>query len=532
MIRPGVVWTIARAEGRLTRRLVRYWVFLTLAWGIGIAAYVFYGALPYIFWSNYGPTFSLLNPRYLMGAYWQYYLMIFMVGIVFLAFDVRSRDVRERIVEVLDAKPFTNVELVLGRYVGLMMLAWIPVVIIGVFLGLLGAAINAPVQTRSLFVFGTFMAIPAMTFTVGLVFLLSIVLRFRWLGALGAIVSIIAVIAAGVFMPVYATVLTDVLGSFQLGWPSDLVFLESGPGGVLQRLAIFAAGLAMMVLAAALYPRLDEGSRPRRLLAGGVVMVVAAMLMAGSFYQSRSPLARSRQWKEAHEARRNDPGPDLLSMSGNVQIDPGSSLSLDLVIRITARADSVLTDAVFSLNPGVEVEQVTDASGGALDFTHENGLLEVRLPDELHPSQEISLHMVAEGRPDGAFAYLDSYRSVLDTKALDANIFILGFEPFTFAGDFVALMPGVRWLPASGAEVGRGESQSRPLDYYTLELDVDLPKGWLAGGPGRRRDGGPAPDGRVAFRFSPQAPVPEAALVASRFESRSVEINGIVSTLR
>ena len=31
MIRPGIAWCLARAEARLTRRLVRYWIFVTLA---------------------------------------------------------------------------------------------------------------------------------------------------------------------------------------------------------------------------------------------------------------------------------------------------------------------------------------------------------------------------------------------------------------------------------------------------------------------------------------------------------------------
>ena len=31
MIRPGIVWALARAETRLTRRLVRYWLFVVLS---------------------------------------------------------------------------------------------------------------------------------------------------------------------------------------------------------------------------------------------------------------------------------------------------------------------------------------------------------------------------------------------------------------------------------------------------------------------------------------------------------------------
>ena len=109
MIRPGVIWTIARAEGRLTRRLVRYWIFVTIAWLFGVGTFLWYGLAIHRNFSAYGASVAILNPRYLTGLYGQYYVLIFMLGIVFLAFDIRSRDVRERIVEVLDAKPFSNV---------------------------------------------------------------------------------------------------------------------------------------------------------------------------------------------------------------------------------------------------------------------------------------------------------------------------------------------------------------------------------------------------------------------------------------
>jgi ABC-type transport system involved in multi-copper enzyme maturation permease subunit len=528
MIRPGVVWTIARAEGRLTRRLVRYWVFLAISWLAAIGGFLQYGLLLHRNFSAYGATFAMLSPRYLLGLFGPWYLLLFMLGIVFLAFDVRSRDVRERIVEVLDAKPFTNVELVLGRYVGLMMLAWIPVVVIAVFLGLLSAAVNEAIQPLSLAVFATFMAIPAMTFAVGLVFLSSILVRFRWLGALVAAVVLIGLVVAGVFMPFYATVLTDITGGFQLGWPSDLVFLESGLAGILQRFGFFAAGLGMMLLAAALYPRLDDGSRPRRLLTGGGVMVLAAAFMLGAYLDSQGYLKSAERWRVAHEARKSDPAPDLLSMSGNVQIDPGRNVSLDLALRITAPGEAPLDRALFSLNPGIAVERVTDGSGGDLQFTHEAGLLDIELRNTLSTPAELTLRVIATGAPDSTFAFIDAERNPLDVKALDGNLFLLGYEPLIFTRGFVVLLSECRWLPASGSEFGRGDPRVRPHDRFMLDLDVDLPEGWLAAGPGRRHEGEPAPDGMVAFRFSPPAPVPGAALVASRFESRSVEVDGIL----
>ena len=116
-----------------------------------------------------------------MALYGTWYLLIFLIGLVFLGFDIRARDVRERIVEVLDSKPFSNIELILGRFVGLLVMSWLPVALITLFLFGLGLAFDEPIEPYSLIDFAVFMAIPAFMFTLGLVFLTSILVKFRLL---------------------------------------------------------------------------------------------------------------------------------------------------------------------------------------------------------------------------------------------------------------------------------------------------------------------------------------------------------------
>ena len=74
--------------------------------------------------------------------------------------------------------------------------------------------------------------------------------------------------------------------------------------------------------------------------------------------------------------------------------------------------------------------------------------------------------------------------------------------------------------------MGGDDPRIRSVDYFEVDLKVDLPEGWLAAGPGRRTEMEGGSDA-ASFRFSPPAPVPEVALVASRFESRSMEVEGV-----
>src|SRR5687767_14212661 len=146
------IWAVARMERRQTRRLARYWVFLGVAYFFGIAGYVYYSVLHALF-SSLSASVGMIGPRYLMGAIALYYLVGFVLGIVFLGFDVRARDIREGIVEVLDARPLTNFELVTGRAVALLLSGWIPIVVLivliqslGFLLPLLGSPIGSTVE--------------------------------------------------------------------------------------------------------------------------------------------------------------------------------------------------------------------------------------------------------------------------------------------------------------------------------------------------------------------------------------------------
>src|SRR5690606_4322106 len=139
-------------EGRHTRRLVRYWVFLSIAYLFGVGAYFYYGTLHALF-SSFSASVGMIGPRYLMFAIGLYYLTGFVLGIVFLGFDVRARDIREGIVEVLDSRPITNFELVAGRFVALFLAAWVPIVILvlliqglGALLPLLGSPVGRTVE--------------------------------------------------------------------------------------------------------------------------------------------------------------------------------------------------------------------------------------------------------------------------------------------------------------------------------------------------------------------------------------------------
>jgi ABC-type transport system involved in multi-copper enzyme maturation permease subunit len=519
---------ITMAEIRLTRRLVRFWVFVALALLFGVGRWLGAAVLHAYFSSN-SATIGLVGPRYLVGIIGVNSILLFMIGVIFLGFDIRARDLRERMAEVLDSRPFTNFELVLGRFIGVLFPAWLALVVMGLLMELLGFLLPAlgspvgdPIEPYSLIGFMFFQTLPAIILSLALVYLITLLVGNRIISAVLLFVLIGASVWASFRVPLTWTPLLDYSGIFQLYFPSDVVPIISDLGGWLQRLGVTFAGLGMLFLAAAVHPRLDGGSRLRPALTGAVVLVLSVALM-GLVVQFRlGDLEQMETWRQAHADRAGEPAADMLAIKADLDIDPSSSMTIDAEMTLQAPPATDLDSILLSFNPGYQVSAVTNAEGQELSFQHQNGLLEVELTAPLWAGTTTAVKISASGRPDIMFGYLDAAVVPEGISSYETQIFLLGGLRAYYDPLYVALMPGTRWLPATGAEVGRGDPRSRGRDFFNVELEVSLPEGWLVAGPGRRHE--LAAD---RFRFAPPAPVPEVCLIASEFESRATEVEGV-----
>lgn len=532
MVNFNNIWAVARMERRQTRRLARYWVFLAIAYFFGIAGYVYYSVLHALF-SSLSASVGMIGPRYLMGAIALYYLVGFVLGIVFLGFDVRARDIREGIVEVLDARPLTNFELVTGRAVALFLSGWIPIVVLvvliqslGFLLPLLGSPIGSTVEPLSLVNFAVFMAVPGLVFAIGLVFVITLLVRHRLIAALLAIAGIVSLVWFMFNVPGPVAGALDFLGVAQVTLPSDFVSGLLVPGGWWHRVGFLAIGLGLVGIAAAIHPRLDARKSWTPVASSVALVVVGAASIAFVVQTRLSDAANIERWRAVHEARISEPVADIVAIEGTVSIDPGRNLTADLVVELQAPAEQSLRSVLLTLNPGLRVDEVTTADGSALATEHADGLLEIALARALAPGERTSLRLRYGGRPNTDFGYLDSTLKVEALTANEQQIGLLGYQRGLFDRRYVALVPGIRWLPAAGVDVGRDDARTRRTDYFRIALDVELPSTWLAAGPGKRQTVGSAGD-RTTFRFAPQPAVPEVALMAAEFKSFATEIDGI-----
>lgn len=517
------------AELRSAVRRVRTYVFVAVA-AAGIVATL---ALASEATSSVAPLAGAYAPRFVLSAMGNAWLWLFLIAVVFFAFDARQQDERARVAEVLDAKPTSNLALLAGRLTGTVLVAWLALVAIAVLVQAVGTVarmvheasgdetatlawwLAVVVEPTSLATLLTIDAVPALAFAAALVLFLATVLRRRILTVLVALALVGVHVYAVASAPMFLLPVVSLVTSYA-DFASDVVPTFPEATVLAQRAVLVLFAIALLFASAALHSRDDGGSRPRRGMSAVLFAALGVAAIVGIVAASMNDFSVRERWLVAQEAARELPFPDLRHVGGEVRIEPGKNMALDLDLRIAAPPGETLERLHFSLNPGLTVGSV-DIAGEPARVTHVDGILTVNLPQPVHPATELSLSLRASGIPDNRFAYLDS---AVDWRRLPASnkLSLLGTDAAVFSRSYVALMPGVAWLPTTGPNL-----TGRRADAFAADLTVRVPEGWLVAGPDRREALAPG-----AFRFKPRAAVPEVGLFASRFERRAIEVAGVL----
>ena len=512
---------VALAEMRSARRLARTWLFGALALILGLLSYVYYSVLHGI-GSGFSGSLGLMNPRFLMSAIGAFLIWLFLVAMIFLAFDVRARDTRERMAEVLDARPVDNLTMLTGRVLGLVVVVWVPLLLMALAmqgLGGLALALELPmgemIEPRSLLAFLLVDAPVNLALWAALVALLAVVLRNRLAVVLAAL-ALCGLQLYGLYQtPAYlAPALAGFAAFSQLA--SDVLPHFASAADLVQRGCLLLAAAGLIVLAAALHPRPDRSDRALRLGMGAGLLVLAIGGIGGLVWRADAAMALRAAWVAHHEAHREAPVATLDHVAGEVTIDAGASL--ELALDYTVAPPPGASTLHFAFNPGMAVRELRVA-GEAASFEHVHGLLQVEIPPAAGGRTKLQLSVAASGVPDPAFAYLDSAIDLASANASQGNaLSLLGIDASVFDARYVALMPAAYWMPLPGVAVGGEQADRRGSDFFTMDLQVRTPEEWLTAGPGRREGA------NGEYRFRPAAPVPAVGILASRFERRATEV--------
>ena len=519
----GQLLAVATADARSLRRSPGAWLLGVLAACTGLAAY-YVVAYVHATVSYYE---AVVSPRFLVNVLAIVPFLVLLFGVALLAGEGRQREILSRLAESVDARPPGNICFIVGRWLALVVTA--ASVLLTTFVTIQGFGLAArafdwpvgePIEAVSLVVFLGVDALPALALWCAVVLLLATVLRrgFVALIAFGLLAGThwllhnapIHLLPAISILPSFGVVASDLVPRFVDGWV------------LAQRAFVVLLAGGLLATAAGIYPR-PEGQPSARfgeLFAGAMLAMVAAAGLALLAARSGSDLALRDKWLAAQRAVDSGPHPDVETIAGHVRIDPRSRLTLAVDMTLS-RPDAASAEFVFSFNPGMRVQSVLiDAE--AAEYRHESGLLIVSPGSPLEPGATTTLSVHATGVPDPRFAYLDSGVDPLSENWKTSLLPFFGTAASIFNDGYVALTPGVRWLPMPGPNLVP-DPRHRPRDFFTIDLVVESPTGWQVAAPGRGRPTR-QPNQR---RFRPGAPLDEVTVVAAPFQRYAVDSAGV-----
>ncbi len=526
------IWSVAAAEMRMNRRLARTWLFIvvTLFMCVGLLINSF---VNYSFSSSISSTTLLNSP--LMAPYQLYPALIgfFAIWVIFLAFDVRSRDKRDRLDEVVGVLPITNLELVCGRATGITVLMLIPIVALIAVYWIAGvvARLTWPesgIREPELFVtLATLFIdmIPNILLWVALVMAVTVLVRLRVIAAAIALGLVGATIWAQNNVPIYVL---NVINTYTVAdtLPSFLAPTFTNLEIITHRAGMLFLSFAFLCFAAVLYPRLDKTNKPRLLIAAVVLLSLGTLSIALVQMQFRSEHTSRVEMAATHEPYSELHQIDTDSVTGRLTIRPGGSTHIDFSLDMhSLQQIDADNELILSLNPGYEIHALR-LNGSNAPFKFRDGLLAINVSVPIQPSQSFNLEIEASGDLNKDFAYLDTAVDVISSDIFQAfGLLFQGTEAYINSSRYVALVPDLAWYPLPGAHVKRDLKHIRPRDFFEMDIGVVVPNDWNVAGPGQAEIA-TAGDSRLVS-FQPSAAVHEIAMFASAFERRTTEIEGI-----
>lgn len=511
---------------RSCRRLTRTWVFIVGA--ILVCAIWYLIAVEGTSWPS-APTgwdHDEMSARYRGATMLNTFVAMFSFGIVFLAFDIQARDTQNRMREVMDSQPVSNVEIIVGRVTGIILLLLIPCV---VFVGLVGSyetisgifgfRYRMGIQPMYVISFVVWNIIPNLLFWGAFVACLAVLVRIKALVALIALGALIGSLWLVEQIPIrLQESLSQYVGSAL--FPSDLAPVSVTPMIVGSRIALLLVSISLLLFAASLMQR-TEPRRTMNTYSGVAAVSIGTVIFFGLVLTVQSSESLKREWTQVHRQQNLSAFPDVLKLTGKIELDPGRKVTLDVTLTVLPPTANTTDSVIFSLNPGYKIQHVSIDGEQTTAFSFEKGIL--KLPTNLLLEESHKVRIQATGIPDDRFAYLDQARDF--QRLADSSVRGFGLRSSIFHDDFVALMPGTVWYPISGSAIDRDNVERRSRDLFTTDLTVSAPRDWLVATVGKREF--QENETRQTFQFTNRAPVPELALFASHFERRSMTIDGV-----
>ena len=513
MISLSNILTISKYESKV---LWRNWFFRIFSIGILLFLLIFdmaaFSPISDSPWfiksSSWGPAYTNM----LMSAIPQ------AAAIIFLATGLVKKNKKIDTTEVFFARAISNADYVFGKALALFKLFfWLNVAIL--VMGMIYNLTNPVTYFNPLayIFYPLLISMPSIVFTAGLAFLLVTLLRNQpvsiilLLGFSGVILIYFFGKYSGIYD--YMAFRLNLMASDIAGF-SNLSFI------ILHRSFYFVAGITFLVATAFFLDRLSNQIKNKISL--GIIATIfagiACYLMV-SLWAYRNDAIKLREDMVALNGQWANT-PNIQILSNHLKIDHvDDQIKGTSEMRVSNTTEVTLDTLFFTLNPGLEVTQIT-IDQQAVDFQKELHIISIPQKNGIAPGQKSIVKMNYQGVILEEAAHLEVEQKRYET--IDGEFVYAIEKRYAFVQTGYALLTkDVLWYPNNTI----GYSQSSPVkesgSFIDFKLDVKAAGNTIPISQGRVEKAGDY------YQFRPEYPLSQISLTIGDYEKKALVVDSI-----
>jgi ABC-type transport system involved in multi-copper enzyme maturation permease subunit len=508
------IQTVARYERKI---LFRSWFFRIFAILALVIIGFFHGAMlfqhsPFSWNMKAIPSATLYNSMAMLN-------IVQSIIAIFLAADFMKRDKKLDTAEVLFIRPMSNSDYVLGKTWGIVSLFFylnLVVMVLAAILMLSSGEI--PFRIMPFFYYFFLLSIPSLVFILGLAFFLMGVLKNQAITFL----ILLAYIATNLFyLADKAFYMFDYLAFKRPFLYSDIIGFASFSGLVFHRLFYLFLGAASIFGTILMLKRIEQSRIAPYIASTATIASLIAAVFCGYLYLS--PLVTTKQDRKAMVKLSSEyfeqPTPSIESHKISLVHNKTLSMESEMSLRNGTKKD--VSEAIFTLNPGLTITSATTDSDEQLNVIREKHIVKVQFSTALSPDRKIKINLKYGGNITQSVCYLDANFETF----FDKSNFISVWNDHHYAiqkPDYLLLTKECLWYPVAGV----GYDPKRPAVFkqhftkFTLEVTTD--SSLMAISQGKSELVSPG-----TYRFKPRDPLPQLSLVVGKYEKRNIEVDGL-----
>jgi len=438
-----------------------------------------------------------------------------------LAIELWINDLRLHSTETLYVRSITNAGYVTGKVLGIIFVFLMSntVYMTAGFVVTLTFFSEASVIPITFLYYPLLLSLPAIVFIIGLSLLVTSILKSK---ALSTVLLMGFILCTLFFIGNKFFDVFDFLGLHIPFLYSDFVGFGNIHRLVLQRSFYLFFGVCCIFITVFLLPRLSQSRFSQRISFVAALLCFVSISLAGTNYlMGFYDESESRQ----HMSDLNKKYADTprVSVTGcNLDlVHLGKEIEVKATVHFTNKNNTSLDTYIFSLNPGLEVLEVT-GDGQNVDFKRDTYILTIRpAGNNLKPGSSDSLLIHYRGNIDEQACYL----SIDENERREHNrlFFYVIDKRYSFVTpQYVLLTRENLWYPSPGIPSGSVVSESLNKDFIDFRLTVTANEDLTP-----ISQGNPEKIGEGKHLFIPETPLPQLSLVIGDYVKKSVTVDDI-----